>query len=29
MRAIASLGDVLLKTGIGRIQAADLDRLRS
>ena len=29
MRAIASFGDVLLKAGIGRIQAADLDRLRS
>lgn len=29
MRAIASFGDILLKTGIGRIQAADLNRLRS
>lgn len=29
MRAIASFGDVLLKAGIGRIQAADLDCLRS
>lgn len=29
MRAIASFGDVLLKAGIGRIQATDLDRLRS
>ena len=29
MRAIASFGDVLLKAGIGRIQPAHLDRLRS